>query len=118
MPDSITWVTLPRGVDRDRGTALFTLYASPEVDSPSAQVGDSVLGDWPGVVRGLLRELRLHAAGELVPVEITGVVPDTQPGRAGVSVSEDASLVPFQQLMRDLEERRALEQLKKKELER
>ena len=49
------------------------------------------------------------------------MVPDTQPGRAGVSVSEDASLVPFTQLMRDLEERRArqaLEQLKKKELER
>ena len=55
------------------------------------------------------------AAGE---TPITGVVPDIQPGRAGVSVSEDASLVPFQQLMRDLEERRALEQLKKKELER
>ena len=52
---------------------------------------------------------------------ITEMVPDTQPGRAGVSVSEDASLVPFTQLMRDLEERRArqaLEQLKKKELER
>lgn len=52
---------------------------------------------------------------------ITDMVPDTQPGRAGVSVSEDASLVPFTQLMRDLEERRArqaLEQLKKKELER
>ncbi|MGV0372588.1 MMPL family transporter [Corynebacterium pilbarense] len=52
---------------------------------------------------------------------ITEMVPDTQPGRAGVSVSEDASLVPFAQLMRDLEERRArqaLEQLKKKELER
>ena len=52
---------------------------------------------------------------------ISDMVPDTQPGRAGVSVSEDASLVPFTQLMRDLEERRArqaLEQLKKKELER
>lgn len=52
---------------------------------------------------------------------ITEMVPDTQPGRAGVSVSEDANLVPFTQLMRDLEERRArqaLEQLKKKELER
>ena len=52
---------------------------------------------------------------------ITEMVPDTQPGRAGVSVSEDASLVPFTQLMRDLEERQArqaLEQLKKKELER
>ena len=52
---------------------------------------------------------------------IAHMVPDTQPGRAGVSVSEDASLVPFTQLMRDLEERRArqaLEQLKKKELER
>lgn len=52
---------------------------------------------------------------------ISHMVPDTQPGRAGVSVSEDASLVPFTQLMRDLEERQArqaLEQLKKKELER
>ena len=52
---------------------------------------------------------------------ITGMVPDTQPGRAGVSVAEDASLVPFEQLMRELEERRArqaIEQLKKKELER
>lgn len=73
---------------------------------------------WVKRAAGALGEgsrLPAPAAGE---TPITGVVPDTQPGRAGVSVSEDASLVPFQQLMRDLEERRALEQLKKKELER
>lgn len=49
---------------------------------------------------------------------IANMVPDTQPGRAGVSVTENASLVPFSDLMRDLEQRRAIEQLKKKELER
>ena len=49
---------------------------------------------------------------------ISQVVPDTQPGRAGVSVTENTSLVPFSDLMRDLEQRRAIEQLKKKELER
>ena len=73
---------------------------------------------WVKRAAGALGEgsrLPAPAAGE---TPITGVVPDTQPGRAGVSVSEDASLVPFQQLMRDLEERRALEQLKKKELGR
>ena len=73
---------------------------------------------WVKRAAGALGEgsrLPAPAAGE---TPITGVVPDTQPGRAGVSVSEDASLVPFQQLMRDLEERRALEQLKRKELER
>ena len=44
-----------------------------------------------------------------------------RPYRSGVSVEEDASLVPFSQLMRELEQRRtreALEQLKKPELER
>ncbi len=46
------------------------------------------------------------------------MVVDTLPGRAGVSVEEDATLVPFSELMRDIEQRRALEQLKKKELER
>ena len=73
---------------------------------------------WVKHAAGALGEgsrLPAPATGE---TPITGVVPDTQPGRAGVSVSEDASLVPFQQLMRDLEERRALEHLKKKELER
>ena len=73
---------------------------------------------WVKRAAGVLGEgsrLPVPAAGE---TPITGVVPDTQPGRAGVSVSEDASLVPFAELMRDLEERRALEQLKKKELER
>ncbi|PLA27404.1 MMPL family transporter [Corynebacterium coyleae] len=49
---------------------------------------------------------------------IEHMVVDTLPGRAGVSVEEDASLVPFSELMRDIEQRRALEQLKKKELER
>ena len=49
---------------------------------------------------------------------IEHMVVDTLPGRAGVSVEEDATLVPFSELMRDIEQRRALEQLKKKELER
>ena len=56
---------------------------------------------------------------------IEQAVVDDQPGRAGVSVAENASLVPFSELMRELDERggrdgrrAALEQLKKKELER
>ena len=49
---------------------------------------------------------------------IEHMVVDTRPGRAGVTVEENASLVPFADLMRDLDQRRALEQLKKKELER
>ncbi|MCP1387559.1 MMPL family transporter [Corynebacterium sp. TA-R-1] len=54
-------------------------------------------------------------------VAIGEMVVDTQPYRSGVSVDEDSSLVPFDQLMRELEQRRrreALEQLKKPELER
>ena len=49
---------------------------------------------------------------------IEHMVVDTRPGRAGVTVEEDATLVSFADLMRDLDQRRALEQLKKKELER
>ena len=49
---------------------------------------------------------------------IGDMVVDTRPGRAGVTVEEKTSLVPFSELMRDLDQRRALEQLKKKELER
>ena len=44
--------------------------------------------------------------------------PETHPGRAGVSVEENHELVPFRELMRQLEERRALEYTQKRELER
>ena len=43
---------------------------------------------------------------------------DSSPARAGRTVNEDADLVPFTELMQELEARRALEQLKKRELER
>ena len=52
---------------------------------------------------------------------ITSMVVDTQPYRSGVSVDEDRSLVPFDELKRrieDQERHEALSQLKKKELER
>ena len=44
--------------------------------------------------------------------------PETHPGRAGVSVDENHELVPFRELMRQLEERKALEYTQKRELER
>nr|WP_275432985.1 MMPL family transporter [Corynebacterium hadale] len=44
--------------------------------------------------------------------------PETHPGRAGVSVEENHELVPFRELMRQLEERKALEYTQKRELER
>ncbi|CAM3125135.1 MMPL family transporter [Corynebacterium gottingense] len=44
--------------------------------------------------------------------------PETHPGRAGVSVEENHELVPFRELMRQLEERKALEYIQKRELER
>ncbi|MDK8364088.1 MMPL family transporter [Corynebacterium sp. UMB10119B.1] len=43
---------------------------------------------------------------------------DPSPARAGRTVNENANLVPFTELMQELEARRALEQLKKRELER
>ncbi|OIR46216.1 MMPL family transporter [Corynebacterium sp. NML130628] len=43
---------------------------------------------------------------------------DPSPARAGRTVNEDADLIPFTELMQELETRRALEQLKKRELER
>ena len=44
-------------------------------------------------------------------------VVDTQPARSGVTVAENRDLVPFDELMRQLEERRALEYMRKRELE-
>ena len=44
--------------------------------------------------------------------------PETHPGRAGVSVEENHELIPFRELMRQLEERKALEYTQKRELER
>ncbi|WP_175934343.1 MMPL family transporter [Corynebacterium sp. Marseille-P4321] len=52
---------------------------------------------------------------------VADMVVDTQPYRSGVSVEEDTTLVPFDELIRRIDERNrrdALGQLKKKELER
>ncbi|HEU5266487.1 MAG TPA: hypothetical protein VFU35_07290 [Jatrophihabitans sp.] len=71
MPNTLSWALLPRGVDRQSGRAKFSLTATPAVISPSAQVGDSVIADWPARVRELLPRLRLRAGDLKAPLAIT-----------------------------------------------
>ena len=58
-----------------------------------------------------------HAAAHGGEMAVGDAVVDTQPARSGVTVTENRDLVPFDELMRQLEERRALEYMRKRELE-
>ena len=58
-----------------------------------------------------------HAAAREGEMAVGDAVVDTQPTRSGVTVTENRDLVPFDELMRQLEERRALEYTRKRELE-
>ena len=58
-----------------------------------------------------------HAAARGGEMAVGDAVVDTQPTRSGVTVTENRDLVPFDELMRQLEERRALEYTRKRELE-
>ncbi|MCT2339543.1 MMPL family transporter [Corynebacterium sp. p3-SID1056] len=58
-----------------------------------------------------------HAAAHGGEMAVGDAVVDTQPARSGVTVAENRDLVPFDELMRQLEERRALEYMRKRELE-